>query len=124
MKKNRVTFLLMSLLVSCNLMGQIIVHKDERIDRMVAQKAQKEIIGYRIQICFDSEKKIVDEARTKFSSLFPKIDTYIKFEAPNFNLKVGDFRTLLEAEKIKDKIIGEFTITIIHKEYINLPRVD
>ncbi len=124
MKKNRVTFLLISLLVSCNLMGQIITHKDERIDKMVAQKAQKEIIGYRIQICFDSEKKIVDKARIKFSTLFPKIDTYIKFEAPNFNLKVGDFRTLIEAEKLKEKIMGEFTITIIHKEYINLPRVD
>jgi hypothetical protein len=48
----------------------------------------------------------------------------MKFEAPNFNLKVGDFRTLIEAEKLKEKIMGEFTITIIHREYINLPRVD
>lgn len=124
MKKKLIVLFLIFFSAKENMIGQIITVKDERIDKMVMQKAQKEIMGYRIQICFDSEKKTVDSARTKFSSQFPKIDTYIKFEAPNFNLKVGDFRTLIEAEKIKEKIMGEFTITIIHREYINLPRVD
>jgi hypothetical protein len=37
---------------------------------------------------------------------------------------VGDFRTLIAAEKIKLKIQGEFTVSIIHKSIIKLPRVD
>ena len=107
-----------------SLYSQVNVIKDEKIDSKVAAKAQKQILGYRLQICFDSNKDLVDQARAKFIKLYPKIDTYITFEAPNFNLKVGDFRTQIEAEKLKEKIGGEFTISIIHKELINLPRID
>ena len=80
--------------------------------------------GYRLQICFDSDKSIIDEARNRFISIYPKIDTYVTFEAPNFNLMVGDFRTILEAEKIQEEISGQFTIVIIHKTLIHLPRID
>jgi hypothetical protein len=104
--------------------AQVNVVKDNRIDERVINKAQKQILGYRVQICFDSDKNLVDQVRTKFINQYPKIDTYITFDAPNFNLKVGDFRTQIEAEKLKEKIIADYTITIIHKELINLPRVD
>ena len=120
------TIFLLFLLLNFNakIFGQINVYKDNRIDALVEKKRTSIMGGYRIQICFDSDKVVVNNARTKFSNLFPKIDTYMNFEAPNFNLLVGDFRTLIEAEKIKEKILGEFTITIIRKEYIHLPRVD
>lgn len=117
-------FTLLVLLSSPNYFSQVNVIKDQRIDAKVTGKAQKQILGYRLQICFDSDKDLVDQARAKFIALYPKIDTYITFEAPNFNLKVGDFRTQIEAEKLKEKIGSEFTISIIHKELINLPRID
>jgi hypothetical protein len=121
----RTSILTLSILLSFQYCySQVNVTKDERIDSKVAAKAQKQILGYRLQICFDSDKDLVDQARAKFIALYPKIDTYITFEAPNFNLKVGDFRTQIEAEKLKEKIGGEFTISIIHKELINLPRID
>lgn len=104
--------------------AQIDVVKDVRINNRIANKAEKQLLGYRIQICFDSDKSLVDRMREKFIIQYPKIDTYITFDAPNFNLKVGDFRTQIEAEKLKEKIISDFSLTIIHKELINLPRVD
>ena len=120
------TIFLLFLLMNFNakIFGQINVYKDNRIDALVEKKRTSIMGGYRIQICFDSDKVVVNNARTKFSNLFPKIDTYMNFEAPNFNLLVGDFRTLIEAEKIQEKILGEFTISIIKKEIIHLPRVD
>ena len=120
------TFFLLLLILNFNakIFSQINVYKDDRIDALVEKKRTSIMGGYRIQICFDSDKVVVNKVRTKFSNLFPKIDTYINFEAPNFNLLVGDFRTLIEAEKIKEKILGEFTISIIKKEIIHLPRVD
>jgi len=120
------TIFLFFLLLNFNakIFGQINVYKDNRIDSFVEKKRTSIMGGYRIQICFDSDKVVVNNARTKFSNLFPKIDTYMNFEAPNFNLLVGDFRTLIEAEKIQEKILGEFTISIIKKEIIHLPRVD
>ena len=118
-------FLLFLLLnFKAKIFGQINVYKDNRIDALVEKKRTSIMGGYRIQICFDSDKVVVNNARTKFSNLYPKIDTYMNFEAPNFNLLVGDFRTRIEAEKLLEKILGEFTITIIRKEYIHLPRVD
>ena len=111
-------------LVAQQLQGQISIQADERIEQQIAKKASKQMNGYRLQICFDSDKVIIDEARNRFISIYPKIDTYVTFEAPNFNLMVGDFRTILEAEKIQEEISGQFTIVIIHKTLIHLPRID
>jgi len=115
---------LIFLFKSFNFSAQVNVVKDNRIDERIQNKAQKQLLGYRVQICFDSDKVLVDQMRAKFISQYPKIDTYITFDAPNFNLKVGDFRTQIEAEKLKEKIVADYSITIIHKELINLPRVD
>lgn len=105
--------------------GSIDVLADSRIQNLVAlEKSIDEITGYRLQICFDSNKKVIDEARNRFLKLYPLIATYVEFEAPHFNLKVGDFRTRLEAEKVKRKVFGEFVICIIHQDLIQLPRID
>jgi hypothetical protein len=104
--------------------AQINIQADERIEQQILKKSHKQMSGYRLQICFDSDKAIIDEARNRFIGMYPKIDTYVTFEAPNFNLMVGDFRTLIEAEKIQSEITGQFTIVIVHKTQINLPRID
>lgn len=103
---------------------QITIDADPRIEKLISKKSTKQISGYRLQICFDSDKSIVDEARNRFVGMYPKIDTYMTFEAPNFNLMVGDFRSMIEAEKIQEEIFGQFTVANIHKTMINLPRVD
>lgn len=104
--------------------AQVTIDADQRIEQQIAKKASKQMAGYRLQICFDSDKSIIDEARNRFISMYPKIDTYVTFEAPNFNLMVGDFRTLIEAERIQAEIHGKFTVVIVHKTQINLPRID
>ena len=105
--------------------GVVNIHCDERINHLVdVEKRIDQIQGYRIQICFDSDKGEVDRARDKFLKLFPLTDTYMLFENPHFNLKVGDYRSKMEAEKIKRQIFGEFVISIIHEELVNLPRID
>ena len=106
-------------------LGNIDIVQDSRIQELVRlEKSIDEIPGYRLQICFDSDKNVIDEARDRFLKLYPTIDTYVEFEAPHFNLKAGDFRTRLEAEKIKRQIFGEFVICIVHQDLIQLPRID
>jgi hypothetical protein len=78
--------------------------------------------GYRIQICFDTDKVVVNKARIKFSNLYPKIATYLTFEAPHYNLRVGDFQTLAEAQAIKNSIFSKFTITNIQTDYVRPPQ--
>ena len=118
--------LIIFLLVSFNWNAQITISGNEGISPLVTSYKEEwnAMPGYRLQLCFDNNKSIVDEAKKKFLLLYPKINTYMVFEDPNFNLMVGDFRTLIAAEKIKLKIQGEFTVSIIHKVIIKLPRID
>jgi hypothetical protein len=37
---------------------------------------------------------------------------------------IGDFRTQIEAQSFAEKIQGAYTLNIVRKELINLPRVD
>ena len=78
--------------------------------------------GYRIQICFDRNKSIVEKARTKFSNMYPKMATYLNYEPPHFSLIVGDFQRREEAQAVKDKIFGKFAITNIQLGPVNPPQ--
>ncbi len=105
--------------------------KDSRIDILVKKQGAvippatvPQITGYRIQLFFDTDKKAIDEARTKFTTKYPKIETYVTFNAPNYFLKVGNFRTQMEVEKVKKSIDLDFPTNYIVKELINLPRID
>lgn len=111
--------------------GNVKVYKDNRIDALVEKQGRiippaikPQIDGFRIQLFFDSDKAAVQDAKNRFVSKFPTVDTYIIFNAPYFILKVGDFRTRLEAEKIKVEVEAEFPTSFIVQEKINLPRLD
>ena len=111
--------------------GKVTIIKDSRIDALVNEQSQvippevkPQIDGYRIQLFFDSDKDKLNASRSSFISNYPEIDTYTVYSAPNFFLKAGDFRTRLEAEKIKAEIEVEFPTSFIVKEKIFLPRLN
>lgn len=111
--------------------GNVEIVKDSRIDGLVRAQStvvppatMPQITGYRLQLFFDSNKSSVDDARSRFISLFPKVDTYLEYTAPHYFLKVGDFRTQLEAEKVKAACDKQFPTCFVVKEQVNLPRID
>ncbi|MES2798614.1 MAG: SPOR domain-containing protein [Bacteroidota bacterium] len=111
--------------------GKVTISKDPRIEGLIGQRSAiippasaPQMQGYRIQVIFDSEKKVVDDARNKIVSSNQKIDTYITFNAPHFVLKIGDFRTKQEAEVARQQIMAAFPTSFVIKELINLPRID
>ena len=130
--KLMIVFLFVS--ISCGVFaqdGKVEIVKDSRLDALVAQQGlikppaiNPQIEGYRIQLFFDSEREALNNARAKFFSRYPKIDTYTTYNAPNFFLRAGDFRTRLEAEKVKSEIEDQFPTSFIVKETINLPRLE
>lgn len=131
----KVCLLILSVWMFANLAtaqtGNVEIIKDGRIDALVKKQGMvippatsPQIIGYRVQLFFDSDRKLVDEARSKFIAAYPKIDSYVVFNAPNYVLKVGDFRAELEAERIKDSLFKDFPTSFIVKELVNLPRID
>ena len=133
LKKNMI--LILGFVVSANILfaqeGDIQIIKDNRIDALVEKQSEvkppainPQIDGYRIQLFFDSDKGQINSAKARFMSYYKRIDTYVTYNAPNFFLRVGDFRTRLEAEKIKAEIEAEFPTSFIVKEKINLPRLE
>lgn len=111
--------------------GILTIKKDNRIDELIREKAKikapatsLQIDGYRIQLFFDTEKNKVDEARSKFIEIHPDIESNVIYKAPNYFLKVGNFRTYLEAEKIKSTLDKDFPTNYILKEKINIPNLD
>lgn len=85
--------------------AQVHVTGDVAVSRMVEKHVDlnsrvKTIPGYRVQIASFSgvnSKNSAFELRDKFNVDYPEVQVYIVFDEPNFKVKVGDFRSRLEA---------------------------
>lgn len=85
--------------------AQVHVTGDVAVSRMVEKHVElnsrvKTIPGYRVQIASFSgvnSKNSAFELRDKFNVDYPEVQVYIVFDEPNFKVKVGDFRSRLEA---------------------------
>ncbi len=111
--------------------GNIEIIKDPKIDALIkkqgessASTGEPQIPGYRVQIYFDASKSKVDEMRANFNRSHSKVQVYVTYSAPNYFLRVGDFRTNQEAERFKQEIISKYPTSFVVKEKINLPRID
>lgn len=98
--------------------GRVTVTGDVKVGRMVERHVElnsrvKTIPGYRVQIAAFSganSKTSAFNLRDRFMLDYPTMQAYIVFDEPNFKVKVGDFRTRLEAyaflQQIKDSYKG------------------
>lgn len=78
----------------------------------VRQKVKRR--GYRIQIYFGADKAKAKEVKTRFLGRYPeKVRAYEVYEVPNFKIRVGDFRTRLEAYRFLKEIKAEFPTAFI-----------
>src|SRR5665647_3705197 len=82
------------------------VNKDPRLDRLVEKhrqynQANPGVDGFRVQIFFDSgnnSKKAAQTAREKFMEAYPDVTAYLTFKTPYYRVRIGNFRTKLEAD--------------------------
>ena len=85
--------------------AQVRIVGDEAATQMVERHVElnqrvKTIPGYRVQIASFSgtnSKTSAFNLRENFITDYPTVRAYIVFDEPNFKVKVGDFRTRLEA---------------------------
>ncbi len=108
--------------------GQVQVFKDSRIDKLTefsgtpqAGRNTVTLKGFRIQAFFDQDKNQVNQKRAEYLARFDSQPAYIDFLAPNFRLRIGDFRTKLDAQCYLDKIKILFPDAIIVQDDIELP---
>jgi SPOR domain len=109
MKKN----LVFCLLFAGKLFGQsdtdrIVIHKDPRVDQLIKKQIQineettrdsrRNIPGYRIQVINSNDRNKVFAVKTKVYQAYPELKSYLIYQAPNYKLKLGNFRTTEDAE--------------------------
>lgn len=94
------------------------------LNNYIRSNSGKRIQGYRIRVFYDNSP----QARTRSESIaayvrsqFPENGVYRTFEAPNYKVTVGDFRSKEEALKIYMALKGIYPTAYIIKEYINYP---
>lgn len=78
--------------------------------------------GYRVQIYSGSNRNAAYSAQAKFNKQFPEMRTYIGYHEPNFKVKAGDFRSRIEAERMKEQLKQLFPAMFIISEKINPPK--
>lgn len=85
------------------------------------------IQGYRIQVFFDSGNNSKTKGQTSYESFaarFPGVPAYLTFKAPNYKVRVGDFRTRLDAVRFLREILPEYPGAYVIADKIKLPNPD
>jgi hypothetical protein len=123
-------------LLTAQTRGTVEVDKNPKVDSLIGnylvtggkadngEPASASSNGFRIQIFSGSDRKTAYHVQSKFQNKFPDTHTYLSYRDPNFKVKVGDFRSRLEAEKMVEEMKPAFGGLFIISEKINLPKLD
>ena len=108
--------------------GKVELVQDYRIKELMAKhvevNSRASIKGYRVKIHFGADKTRAKEIKAKFISKFQDVPAYEKYDQPNFNIRVGDFRTKLEAYKFYKEVVQEFPSAFIVQDEIEMPSLE
>jgi hypothetical protein len=104
----------------------IVLSRDERIEQLITRQKDHNTLnqsmqGYRVQIYFGSARQKASDVKQDFSSKHPDVISYLTYLAPNFKVRVGDFRTRLEAQGFLKSIEGQYPTSFIVQDEIKLP---
>ena len=80
--------------------------------------------GYRIQLYFGSERSKAAEIKTDFTNNFTNTPAYLIYQQPNFKIRVGDFKTRMEAFAFLESIKEFYTTSFIVPDEIKLSKRD
>lgn len=118
--------------------GFVNVYQDARVDSLLemhkklnasaeADLNNDGVDGYRIQIFFDSgnnSKQQATDVMEEFTIKYPETGAYITFREPWYRVRVGDFRTKIEALGFLQRVKGKYRDAFIIKDKINFPGKD
>ncbi|MCO6499162.1 MAG: SPOR domain-containing protein [Vicingus serpentipes] len=90
----------------------------EQLNRTYTSLYQME--GYRIQIYSGNKKQPARQARLEFTQLYRDVKAHESYQQPYFKVRVGDFRTKLEALKFQKEVQVHFPNCYIVKDGIEV----
>ncbi len=107
--------------------GKVRYQHGEGLDSLLSNyrrynKEFPKIQGYRIQLFFGKREK-AERLKAQFKEKHPETEAYIDYLAPNFRLRVGNFRTRIDAYRFMQEIGNEFGRSYIVRTQIELPKL-
>jgi len=108
-----------------------VITSDSRIDSLLQlhidyNQKYPVIQGYRIQILKASGNEaldIIEKSKADFSEKYEDIPVYLTFDEPDYRVRIGDFRTRLEAEKFLKQISRKYPGAWVIQDDINFPNL-
>ncbi len=103
--------LLISLFASAQ--GSIIVTEDVPVTQIMGQfislnRASETTPGWRVQIMGSTDRSAIESTKKKFLARFPNYVAVWRYDAPYYKLRVGAFKTKLEAERLLNIIKSKY----------------
>lgn len=112
--------------------GNVQIIQDSRVDTLLEKyiainEYNPGIEGWRIQIFFEAgnySKRMAIEAKSEFVNQYSDIPVYVIFQQPYYKVRIGDYRTRIDAEKFLKKIERKYPNAFVVRDEINFPRMD
>jgi len=112
-----------------DIIGTLDIRQDIRLEKMLKWHIENNkkfdgTDGFRVEIFFSSAMNAREQALNKkreFLSRYPGYNVHIIFSAPNFKVRVGDFRTKNEALKLYKMIQNNYPGAFIVPDIIDFP---
>jgi hypothetical protein len=108
--------------VGPQLEGQVELVVDLRIEKAMSDYGERKHTqqGYRVQL-FLGERRLAEDMKRSFLLKYSDTSANLSWLAPNFRLRVGDFRTRLEAERLLRDLKAEYPGSYIVRDEIEPP---
>jgi hypothetical protein len=114
--------------VATNSRGSVEVIADSRLDLLVEKHIRinetlKTTEGFRIHLFSDSgnnSKSRAQEMQDELIAGFPGTGVYLTFKSPNYRVRLGNFRTRLDAQRFLNDIAIDYPNAFIVNDMINL----
>ena len=79
--------------------------------------------GYRVQVFFGSERQKAQEVKSQTTALYTDLGVYLVYQQPNFKVRIGDFKTRLDATRALREIQLNFPGAFIVPDEVKLPEL-
>jgi hypothetical protein len=104
--------------------GKVNIRMPESAEAFMAamKSAEYQPAGFRVQLTGESgqgSQARANDVKARFISNYPNVDAYLVWEAPNFKIRVGDFRTKFEAAMFWKQVQAEFPNSYVVEDKIN-----
>jgi SPOR domain len=81
-----------------------LIRKQTEINEETTRDSRRSVPGFRIQVINSTDRRKVFAMKTRIYQEFPELKPYLMYQAPNYKLKVGNFRTQEEAEDYQKQL--------------------